>query len=95
MTKNLVVRLHDSVLETLRQAAMRNDISQSMLIEIAVSIDAEDLDKLVSQQKTKVLNARNSNKKERSANRAKDKELLDKLKALPVAQLEKLLESQQ
>ena len=95
MYQNLVVRMEDDLLKTVKDTAIRNGISQSILIKTIFSISPEVLDKLIAEKRYEIVRLHKEEKKQRTAQRAiereKNKELLGKLSNLTSVDVEKFL----
>ena len=95
MQQNLVVRVDDGLLKTVKDTALRNGITQTVLIKALFSIAPEVLDKLIAENRYEITKAHKEAKKQRIADRAiereKNKELLGKLSNLTSVDVEKFL----
>ena len=95
MQQNLVVRVDDGLLKTVKDTALRNGITQTVLIKALFSISPEVLDKLIAENRYEIVKSHKEAKKQRIADRAiereKNKELLGKLNNLTSLDVEKFL----
>ena len=97
MDTNFTIKLKKPILEKIKQTALRNDISQRILIQMFFLMSEEKIDALISENRSLAENEhvaeRRARTKERQTKRAKEKLILEKLKAATPEQLQKLLET--